>query len=106
MINTGELNRQITFQTESGPQDSYGAAGGTWSDTAIVWAGVITTGGREFYAAQKLNSETTAVFKIRYRTGLVPTMQIKYGTRYFNILNINDVDEGHREMLITCKEVV
>jgi len=106
MINARELNRQITFQTESGTADTYGATGGTWTDTSTVWAGVITTGGREFYAAQKLNAETTAVFKIRYKAGLLPTMRIKYGTRYFNILNINDVDEGRREMLITCKEVV
>jgi SPP1 family predicted phage head-tail adaptor len=71
-----------------------------------VWAGIITTGGKEFYAAQRLHAETTAVIKIRYRTGLLPTMRIKYGERYFDILSINDVDEDHREMLISCREVV
>jgi SPP1 family predicted phage head-tail adaptor len=106
MICARELNKRITFQSQSSTQDSFGQPVDTWSDVATVWAGIITTGGKEFYAAQKLHAETTAVMKIRYRTDLLPTMRIKYGSRYFDILAINDVDEGHREMLITCKEVV
>lgn len=106
MINAGELDKRITLQAETGAQDSYGTPGGTWADLATVWAGIITTGGREFYAAQKVNAETAAVFKIRYRSGINPTIRIQYGRRYFNILSIADPEERHEELLISCKEVI
>ena len=106
MLNPGELRHKITFQSQRRAKDSLGQPIESWKSVATVWANIITTGGREFYAAQKLHAETTAVIKIRYRPGLKPTMRIKYGSRYFDILAINDVDEAHREILITCKEVV
>jgi SPP1 family predicted phage head-tail adaptor len=31
-----------------------------------IWAEAITTGGREFYAAQKLYAEMTVLFRVRY----------------------------------------
>jgi SPP1 family predicted phage head-tail adaptor len=105
MINAGELNKKIVLQTESGAADTYGQTGGTWADTVTVYAQIITTGGREFYAAQKTNAETAAVFKIRYRA--VTTQQrIKYGNRIFQILSIADPEEKHSELLISAKEVV
>jgi SPP1 family predicted phage head-tail adaptor len=105
MINAGELNKKIIIQTESGAADSFGQPEGTWSNTVTVWAAIITTGGREFYAAQKLNAETVAVFKIRYRA-VTTTNRIKYGTRIFQILSIADPEEKHCELLISAKEVV
>ena len=106
MINAGELTKQITIQTSIGAQDEYGEASQTYADLATVWASIITTGGREFYAAQKQNAETTALFKIRYRRGIRTDMQIKYGRRIFEILAIADPEEKHEELLISAKEVI
>jgi SPP1 family predicted phage head-tail adaptor len=106
MICAEELNRRVTIQSKSGSQDSYGQPGETWSDIVTVSASIITTGGREFYAAQKLNAEISAVIKIRYRTGLDVKMRVKYGERYFSILSIADPEERHEELLLSCKEVV
>ena len=107
MIKAGELNRQITFRrkTETG-KDSYNNPIYDWADAATVWASIITTGGKEFYAAQKLNAETSAVFKVRYTTVVNGLMQIKYGTRTFEIIGINDVNARREELLISAKEVV
>ena len=60
----------------------------------------------EFYAAQKLNASTTAVFRTRYVVDIKTTDRIKYGDRIFEILFINDVSEKHIELLISAKEVV
>lgn len=106
MIRAGELNKSITFQTQSSEQDSYGAPVETWVDTTTTWAGIKTTGSREFYAALKQNAETTAVFKIRYRNDLDTAKRIKYGNRYFDILGIADPEERHEELLISGREVV
>ena len=63
-MRAGELNRRITLQIKTITYDTVNEPIETWTDFATVWAAVITTGGREFYAAQKLNAETSAVFKV------------------------------------------
>jgi len=103
-MRAGELNRQITLQNKTIVND-HGDATEAWQDVATVWAAVITTGGGEFYAAQRLNAETSVLFKIRYRA-VDTTMRIKYGDRFFDILSINDVDAKHEELQLSCKEVV
>jgi len=106
MSGSGKKTQRVTIQAETGGQDTYGQAGGTWSDLATVWAEVITSGGREFYAAQKTNAETSAVFCIWYRSGLNTTRRIKYGRRIYNIISVVDPEESHIELLISAKEVI
>jgi SPP1 family predicted phage head-tail adaptor len=99
-------NRRITIQTKTETYDSYNQPIETWSDGSEVWASIVTTGGGEFYAAQKLNASTQALFKIRYGTTVAVTDRIKYGNRIFEILSVNDANEAHRELHISGKEVV
>lgn len=105
-MEAGKLNRRITFQRKDVEYNSYNEPIESWSDLKTVWAEVITTGGREFYAAQKLNAETSAVFRIRYIRGLDVKDRISYESRVFEILSINDKDGLRRELLVSAKEVV
>ena len=105
-MRAGDLNRQITIQSETIAQDADGFPTKTWADLVTVWAAVITTGGGEFYAAQKVNAETQCLFKVRYRTDITTIMRVKYGARYFEILALNDVDGKREETQISTKEVV
>jgi SPP1 family predicted phage head-tail adaptor len=107
IFNAGELNRVITFQQNTPIPQSGGQAKESWADAFSVHAKVTTTGGRDFYAAQKVNSETSALFTIRYRGDISRDMRIVYNGRIFQILPpINDVDEKHMLLLIPAKEVV
>jgi SPP1 family predicted phage head-tail adaptor len=102
----GKMNRQITIQTKSVTYSSFHEPIETWADYKTIWAEVITTGGTEFYAAQKLDAQTSCLFRIRYVTWLTNLMRIKFGTRYFDILSINDVNGKRVEMQVSAKEVV
>jgi len=104
LINAGDLTERITLQAETFTRDTYNQKIAAYTDIVTVWAQVIMSGGREFYAAQKLYAETSAVFKIRYRTETNPRMRIKWGNRYFAILGI--ASESRESMLISGKEVV
>lgn len=104
MINAGELTERITLQAETKTYNGYNEPIIVYSDVVTVWAQVIMSGGREFYAAQKLNAETSAVFRIRRRSGMNTRMRIKWGNRYFDILSIAEPDKS--ELLISGKEVV
>ena len=103
------MNLQIDIQENKPTKDTNGQLKDAWSGVTGLtglWASMITTGGREFYAAQRLNAETTAVFKIRYITGITPLMRVKFGSRCFNIFNVNNVNEKSEYILLSCKEVV
>lgn len=103
----GDLNIQISIQAKSGAKDSFGQSGDTWSDIVTdVWASIQETGGREFYAAQKSYAETTALFKVSFVNGIRTTMRIKFGTRYFNILGVNNIKQKNICLLLAAKEAV
>jgi SPP1 family predicted phage head-tail adaptor len=105
-MKAGELNRRITIQTKTVTYNTYNEPIEAWADDFNVWASIITTGGGEFYAAQKVIAQTTALFKVRYNTSITPLHRIKYGTKIFEILSINDVDAKHEELQISAKEVI
>ena len=96
------LSKKKSVSTDSDAYDN-----GTWANKLSVWAAVITTGGREFYAAQKVNEETTALFKVRFSSLINAKMRILMGARIYEILPpLNDVDNQHRELLISTKELI
>ena len=101
----GALNRKISVLQKAATADSDGFnSSEKWSILLEPWAQVITTGGGEFYAAQKLNAETSAVFKVRYTTKINTSHRIAYGGHIYEILNIADPD-GKRIMLnVSAKE--
>lgn len=103
------MNLQITFQENAPVKDSFGQEVESWqnvSDLTDIWASMRTSGGGEFYAAQKVNAETTALFKVRYLTGIDTEMRILYNGKTYQILNVNDVNEQHEFISISCKAVI
>ena len=105
-MNPGQFRTRVMVQKKSITYNSYNEPVETWKDSIELWSDVINTGGGEFYAAQKLNAQTTAVFRTRYVSSISSLDRIRYGNRIFEILFINDVSERHIELLISAKEVV
>jgi len=98
--------RRVEIQTNTPTRDALNAPINNWATTKTAWAEFISSGSGEFYAAQKINSVTTGVFKIRYRVPITPLNRIKYGSRIFEILGVNDKDEAHEWWIVSVKEVV
>jgi len=105
-MGAGNLNRKVAIQTPTITYDAYHEKIESYADSFFVWAEIITTGGGEFYAAQKAYSQTTAVMRVRYTTRIKVTHRVRYGTRVFEILATNDEGAAHRYLLLNCKEVV
>lgn len=105
-MQAGKLNRIIALQRSTIVYDEYNAQTETWSDASTVWTEAITSGGREFYAAQKLNAETSVVFRIRHTKAVNVKMRVRWGNRYFAILSAEDPTGLRQELLISAKEVV
>ncbi len=99
------MNKIIDIQEATITYNSYNEPIETWANVkglTNLYTTVINKGGKEFYAAQKLNSEITMVFKLRDIEGITNLMRVKYDNRYFSITN---VIEGEF-ILIYAKEVV
>jgi SPP1 family predicted phage head-tail adaptor len=104
-MNPGILNRTITFQNQSTTSDSYGQQVNTWTDYLKTRAGIEPLRGREFLQGIAAQSEITHIVRMRYKTGIVPTMRIKYCDRYFEISYVLNLMEKNRELEIYCTEV-
>jgi SPP1 family predicted phage head-tail adaptor len=72
-----------------------------------VWAYIEPLTGRQYFSAETVNSEVTHKIKLRYRTGIISDMQVKFGTRTFKIISPPmNLNEGNVEMHLMCKEVL
>jgi len=57
------------------------------------------------YQAQKLYTETSAVFKVRYTEKINSRMRIRYGNLVFEILGEPTPDSKRTELVIATKVV-
>jgi SPP1 family predicted phage head-tail adaptor len=77
-----------------------------WTDTDTVRAEIWSIKGDERTASAQSQAAISHRIRIRAYPGLTAAHRIKYGTRTFNILFVNDREERGIEMLLDCFEVV
>ncbi len=104
-MNPGRLNRRVTLQSQTVEQDAVGQAKLVWSDVATVWAAIWPLRGKELYAAQQANSEIEVRIRIRYISGVKPTMRALCSGRVFEILYVIDPDLRHVTLDLMCREL-
>lgn len=107
-MNPGKLRHRITFQKLTESQNDYGEVVKDWVGVKVVWASVNPISAREFFAAEKMNSEVSHKIFMRYVRSLriTPDMRIKFGERYFELIGppIN-FQERNIELQLLCKEL-
>jgi SPP1 family predicted phage head-tail adaptor len=108
-INPGELRHIITFQKKSGTKNEYKEKINEWVDVMTARAAIYPLSGKEFYAAEKMNSQVTHKIHIRYNPiqTITSDMRIKFGTRIFELISppIN-FQEKNIEIQLLCKELM
>lgn len=98
------LRHRIIIQEKSTTPDSLGQPATSWTDVATVWAAVEPLRGREFWAADQINSEVTTRIRIRWRSGITAAMRVSFDSRFYNIKTIIVPNEVHEEMQLMCGE--
>lgn len=107
MTDPGELNTKVKIQAKTITRGGDGSEVETWTDIITTWAKKVQKSSREFYAAQKINAETSALFVIRYRsTQVTRDMRLLEGSRIFEIIDTENDGNKNRWLNISCKEVV
>lgn len=99
----GQMRRKVTIQSRSVAIDAVGGQAVTWTDVCTLWAQVQPTGGKEITVGGALRAESIFTVTTRYYAGIVPKMRILFEGQIFEIVNINDTDQRHRELVMTCQ---
>ncbi|NNV07778.1 head-tail adaptor protein [Geobacillus sp. MMMUD3] len=102
----GALRHRVLVQQKIKTQNEYGEETEQWLDVLVAWASVNPISGREFFAAEAVNSEVTHKITMRYRGGITPDMRIKFKDRYFRIIAVMNTQEKNIELQLLCKELV
>lgn len=101
----GRFKHRITIQEEVFAKDSTtGENTSGWQDVSTVWAAVEPLKGREYFQAREIHAENTVRIRIRYRSGIIPSMRVIYGDRTLYIQSVIDPEECHRELQLMCVE--
>jgi SPP1 family predicted phage head-tail adaptor len=108
MMGYRELDQRITIQQATITRDTYGAEIQTWTNfLPNIAAAKKHQSSREFYSAQKINSEMTDLFKVYFGTGRNTTtkMRVNYNGKYYDILGADDPDGRREWVYLLCKVV-
>lgn len=88
----GNRRTLITIQRLTEEADAIGGTVKTWSTFATVWAERMPLSGREFFAAQAVQAESTVKFRIHHVPGLTPKMRLIDSDTIYDISSVPPPD--------------
>ena len=102
-------NKKIEIQQLAESFDNIGNQVRQWQTIFNPWAEIRTNTGKEYFAAAQVNSEDEYVFKIRYSRNIAEKLsselRIVYKNQIFDIKNIQDTNDMHREFVIRAVQL-
>lgn len=105
-MNPGELRHRIIIQKQITTQDTFGEQYEEWDNITTVWANINPISGREFFAAESVNSEITHKVRLRYREDIKPDMRVSYKGRIFRVESVINEFEKDKLLQLMCKELI
>lgn len=100
----GKLNKRISIISTTQVSDGMGGFNETDTTVATIWAAIWPLTGKEQLQSQQTAMEISHRIRIRYRSGMLSSYRLKFGTRYFNIVSIINPNEENRWLDLMCKE--
>lgn len=100
----GDLNKRITWQSQSKVSDGAGGFTVTWDDVKTTFAAIWPVSANEIIRTEKPTMEISHRIRIRYRSNFRPDWRGKYGNKYYNIIAIVNPEMRNEFLDILCKE--
>jgi SPP1 family predicted phage head-tail adaptor len=100
----GQRDRIIIIEQRSTVPDGLGGETETWATYRPTWAGILNLSGNERRFTKHGGEVVQAFteFNIRYIAGVTEEMRIRSGGKIYNIKHVNDINEEHVEMVLSC----
>lgn len=109
-LKAADARHFVQIQRRSLAKNEYGEQIEEWYTIAETYASIRGLSGREYFAAQQVQSIATHEIRMRYPRpipGEAPLSvrdRIKFGERAFDVVNINNIAERNVELILTCLE--
>ena len=104
-MRAGKMRNKIVIQQNSPSRGEDGSVTEAWSTYTNIWAEKKHQTSREFFSAQKINSEVTDLFTVRFNSGITTKMRVSFDGKYYNIIGADDPDGRRKETYLVCKAV-
>lgn len=100
------LRETVSVQTNMPTRSARGAEVDAWTTLATVRAEVAPLQGREFFAAQQINSEITYKVRMRWLSGVTSGARLVWGSEVLEVVGppINTKAQK-RELVLMCRQV-
>lgn len=99
-----QLDKRITLETPTRTDDGIGGGDITWATFQGAWAKIEPKSANDAFWAKHLEHRVTHKVIIRYVAGVTSKMRVKYGSRYFAIKGVKNVDEASQFLELNCEE--
>lgn len=104
---TREYRHRVSIVYEKDPvQDALGHESGTETELGCRWARIEPLRGDEILVAEQRVGHVTHRVNFRHLAGIATEMQVKFGTRRFEIVHAINVMELGEETELLCREEV
>jgi SPP1 family predicted phage head-tail adaptor len=100
----GDLRKRIILQYPTRASDNMGGYVLTWNDGSTIFAAIWPVSANEQVEAMQTTMIITHRIRIRYRSDVKGNWRVKFGSRYFSIVSIVDVNMRHQILDLLCKE--
>ena len=107
-LKIGKYRNRVTVRNPpvDASRDSFGGRVGTGTTVITVWAEKQDWTGIELNEANRETASITTKWKVRYRTDILPKMQLVHGNDVYEILNVLDFDGTKGELVIESRKVI
>jgi SPP1 family predicted phage head-tail adaptor len=101
-----EMRHYVVIQDFGSTTDGEGSFDKSWVDGTTVAAAIFPIRAAQVFQYKSVNVDATHIIKIRGEISVYEKLnRIKFGTRTFEILTIEDIQERGVVKIITCKEL-
>ncbi|HRP23615.1 phage head closure protein [Thauera sp.] len=102
----GRMDTRVTVQRPETTRDEFGGVVEGWALIASTWAAVEPLTGRELFAAQATQTETTYRLTVRYMAGVDASCRVLLDDgRVLGITAVIDLRNQHRYVQFLCREL-
>jgi len=113
-ITARDLNRRAVIEEPTNSDDGSGGVTQSWSEVATVWCKVRVRpegNSKESFREHAEKSNVKIEMIMRYRSDLKYSYRVKIesisytDTTYYNVININDIDDRRKFLLLELEEI-
>ena len=104
MQSIGKMRHRLELQKATNTTDAGGGITQAWNTITLVYGAIKPKSGNEKYRQGQLQESTTHEITIRFLSNISTTYRFKFESRFFNIRNIQNIEERDRFLKISCTE--